>query len=382
MHLCSLRAGVFAYSHFMVALESSKLFSRLPAAELKRIRAVARELQFAPGQEIFREGDAGDGVYVVKSGQVQISGVVGPGQSHVFAMILPGDMFGEMAMLDNQPRSAFASAAGETVVYFIPRDEIVALLKHSPDLAITLVQETSGRLREFNRQYVRKVLQAERMALVGRFASSIVHDLKNPLTIIGIASELACLENATPEMRKTAQERIAKQVDRITHLVDDILEFTRGSAVTPAFTEVDYGAFVKGLVEEFQHEVALKAVTIEFENPPPILKLSFNPHRLSRVFYNLILNAVDAMPEGGKIRLRFHITDSEVVTEIEDSGQGIPAEVRDQMFEAFVTFGKARGTGLGLSICKKILEEHQGKISARNQPDGGAVFAFSLPRTK
>jgi signal transduction histidine kinase len=85
------------------------------------------------------------------------------------------------------------------------------------------------------------------------------------------------------------------------------------------------------------------------------------------------------MPGGGKILLRFRSDGTNVVTEIEDSGPGIAPEVVDSMFEAFVTHGKAHGTGLGLSICKRIVEDHQGHISARNEPGRGAIFAFTLP---
>ena len=86
------------------------------------------------------------------------------------------------------------------------------------------------------------------------------------------------------------------------------------------------------------------------------------------------------MPDGGKILLRFRETPTEVVTEIEDSGKGIPPEMSGQLFEAFATHGKAHGTGLGLSICKKIILDHHGWIKARSEPERGAVFAFGLPR--
>jgi signal transduction histidine kinase len=85
------------------------------------------------------------------------------------------------------------------------------------------------------------------------------------------------------------------------------------------------------------------------------------------------------MPDGGKIYLRFQQDAKEVVTEIEDTGPGIPPEIADKLFEAFATHGKKHGTGLGLSICKKIVEDHGGRIWARNEPNRGAVLAFALP---
>lgn len=366
----------------MVTLETSKLFSQLPPAELAALGERAEERRFPAGQDIFKEGDAGDGVYVVRRGAVQISAFVGQGERRVFSRVLPGDVFGEMTLLDNQPRSACATAEQETTVYFVPREAMVELLRRSPELSMKLVQEISSRLREFNRQYLREVLQAERMALVGRFAASIVHDLKNPLAIISVAAEMACMETATAEARRTALGRISSQIDRITHLVNDILEFTRGTPIATTFSECSYDEFVCSQVQEFQQEVGLKAVRIEYANAPPAVRLPLNSPRLARVFHNLIANAVDAMPAGGAIKLRFRVTDQDVTTEIEDTGPGIPAEVADRLFDAFVTHGKPRGTGLGLSIAKRIIEEHGGTIAARNQPGGGAVFAFSLPRQR
>src|SRR5206468_8201789 len=104
-----------------------------------------------------------------------------------------------------------------------------------------------------------------------------------------------------------------------------------------------------------------------------------NPKRLRRVFLNLANNAMDAMPNGGKIILRFKPEANEVITEVEDMGPGIAPEVADKLFEVFATHGKAHGTGLGLSICKRIVEDHHGWITARNEPGRGAVFSFGLP---
>jgi signal transduction histidine kinase len=366
----------------VVTLEASKLFSHLPAAERAMLLASARGLNFKPGQEIFKEGEPGDGVYVVKSGRVEISALLGSGKQQAFSHVVPGDFFGEMAVLDKLPRSACAVAIVETDVYFVPREQLITLLTRSPDLCMTLLQEISRRIREFNQQYIREVLQAERMAVVGRFASTIVHDLKNPLTIVGVSAEIAGQAGAAPELRRDLSERINRQVDRITGMVNDILEFTRGTPSEPVFAPTDYRGFVQSVVDELEPDVARKAVSIELAPPPAGCMLRINPPRLSRVFFNLVLNAADAMTGGGTVRLRFHETNTELVTEVEDTGNGIAAEIIDNLFEPFATFGKVKGTGLGLAICRRIVEEHGGKIWASNQPEGGALLAFALPKPK
>ena len=270
-------------------------------------------------------------------------------------------------------------AVKNTMVYFIPRDAMLSMLERSPVLSLGLVREISHRLREFNGQYVREVLQSERLALVGRFARSIVHDIKNPLNIISLTAEMAGRESASVAARQQARTSIVKQVDRISDLINEILEFTRGSQGALVLGVIDYAVFVRQLVEDMSAEVELKSASLELENPPPSVKVLMNPQRLARVFYNLVGNAIDAMPDGGKIILRFRVNDHEVVTEIEDSGPGIAPEIAESLFEAFATFGKTHGTGLGLSISKKIVEDHHGQISARNEPGRGAVFSFTLP---
>jgi signal transduction histidine kinase len=131
--------------------------------------------------------------------------------------------------------------------------------------------------------------------------------------------------------------------------------------------------------EELRHETEVKSVKVELANTPPKVALRINPKRLRRVFFNLAHNAFDVMPDGGTIFLRFRQGAKEVVTEIEDTGPGIAPDIAGKLFEAFATHGKQHGTGLGLSICKKIVEDHGGRISARNEKGRGAVFAFTLP---
>ena len=363
----------------MVSLESNKLFRELTPAELENLRGATREVSFAPGQSIFRQGDPGEGIYFVKDGLVLISTAVGHGDSKVLTKVAAGDLFGEMAVLDNDPRSASATADQATTVYFISRPELLQLLERMPRLAAALVREISRRLRTFNDQYIREVFEAERLQLVGRFASSIVHDLKNPLNIIGISADMACMPSSTTESRQVAKVRIRKQVERISNMVNELLEFTQGAHTDFVLAQISYKTFVEPLIEEIQQEVALKSVKVEYLNAPPTTLVRINPQRLSRVFHNLIGNAADAMAGGGAVRLRFSQVDKEVVTELEDTGKGIAPQIMDRLFQAFATYGKTNGTGLGLSICKKIIQDHHGRISARNGPDGGAIFSFTLP---
>src|ERR1035441_8470377 len=239
----------------MMPLESSKLFGHLPPADLAKVCKVAQERSYSPNQPIFQEGDPGDGIYVVKDGIVSLTKVVAHGEARPLSRASEGDHFGEMAVLDDNPRSLGAVAEGKATVYFIAKPDLLELLDHTPRLAVAFVRDNSKRLRDFNDKYIKEVLEAERLSLVGRFASSIVHDLKNPLNIIGISADMACMPSATPESRQVSKGRIRKQVDRISNMVNELLEFVQGSHTDFVLARVDYSAFVLPLLEEIQQEI-------------------------------------------------------------------------------------------------------------------------------
>lgn len=363
-----------------MTLETIPLFRLLNNTELEALRLITLERQFAAGQEIFQEGTPADGVYFVKSGLVEIS--ANTGERRVLSQFGPGEIFGEMAVIEHRPRSASASAAVDTEVFFLPRGEMLAFIERSPGLAFALLRQISHRLRDFNQLHVRQLVQAESLAVIGRFAQGIVHDLKNPLSIISLSSEAFDMPGISPELRAKAQTRIRKQVERISDMVGDILIFTQGSRKESALKPGDYRAFVLDLINDLRAEAELKDAKIEMENVPPPVPVRFDPRRLSRVFFNLIHNATDVMLDGGTIFLRFGLNDTEVVTEIEDTGPGISPDVADKLFQPFATHGKVHGTGLGLSICKKIVEDHGGRIAVRSEAGRGAIFSFTLPLVK
>lgn len=363
----------------MTTLETIPLFRHLNRAELQALRLIVQERRFAAGQEIFREGSPGDGVYFVKSGLVEIS--AGTDARRVFSRLGPGEIFGEMAVIELLPRSATASAAPATEVYFLPRGEMLTFIQHSPALAFALLQQVSHRLREFNHLHLREILEAERLAVIGKFARGIIHDLKNPLNIISLTAEVFASPSLTPEARAQLPGRIQRQVVRINDLVTDILGYTEGRRNADIRLN-DFRAFVQELAAELETDIAAKSIRLVLENEPPTGLVPFDPRQLGRVFHNLVSNAKDFTDEGGAIFLRFKTGAGELLVEVEDTGPGIAPEIADKLFQPFATHGKDHGTGLGLSICKKIIADHGGKIFTRSEPGHGAIFGFTLPLAK
>jgi signal transduction histidine kinase len=366
----------------MVALETVELFRALKPEDVLALQAAAVECRFVPGEIIFKEGDSGDGMYVIREGSVEISGNLNPQTRRVYSRLGPGELFGEMAVIEPQPRSASACAAQPTAAYFLPREEMLALMHRAPELSLAMLQMVSRRLRDFNQQHLREVLESERLAVVGRFARAIIHDLKNPLNIIGLTCDAMSLPNATDDYRIKSQARIRKQVQRINDLVSELLVFSQGPERNLIVARLNFAVAMQRFIADIEPEIAARGCTLRVANEPPAVRVMLDTKRILRVLLNLVHNATDVMRSGGVVTLRFLLEENAVVTECADAGPGIAPEIADRLFDAFVTHGKEHGTGLGLSICKKIIEDHGGRIWARNEPGAGAVFAFSLPLAK
>ncbi|MGB8167023.1 MAG: ATP-binding protein [Chthoniobacteraceae bacterium] len=355
-------------------------FAELLTAELASLTPTARRMPFRTGEVIFRQGDPGDGIYVVEEGVVDITALVGGQQQRILTQIEAGGFFGEMAVVDREPRSATATAGCESVLRFVPAEELWCAFERSPRLPISLMREFSQRMRHTDRRFVEEVIQAERLGLLGRFAQSIVHDFKNPLNMIGFAADAAAAEDASPEMRAEVKAIIRKQVDRMANMIGELLEFTRGTAATVRLKPLNYHALIHDVMREIETESTGRNVELTCVNQPPDVTIAADATRLMRVFFNLIHNAIEMMPQGGRVLLRSSADEKHVTTEIEDTGPGIAPEIAARLFQPFATHGKAHGTGLGLSICKRIIEDHGGQITARSEPGHGAIFVFTLPR--
>lgn len=355
-------------------------FAALLAKELPAIGATVRTIRIPAGEVLFHEGDPGDGMYLVDEGCLEIFLASTGTVPRVLSHVEPGGILGEMAILDDKPRSATVKAAADSTVRFIPRDDALRLFAQSPQLLLALMRDFTQRMRDANARHVEEVLQAERLSLVGQFAQSIVHDLKNPLNIIGLAAELVDSDDMPREVRQEVADQIRTQVARLSMMVSEVLDFTREMPGSVKLTPVAFNDFIRELLAEMRPVAAERAVAIVCEKPPPEVRMALDHRRMLQAFYNLINNAADFMPEGGTVKLRFAMAGGrEISIEVEDTGPGIAPEIAGRLFEPFATFGKKSGTGLGLSICKRIIEDHKGRIDARSEPGRGAIFTITLP---
>jgi signal transduction histidine kinase len=354
----------------------NRLFADVPVDILEATPVCERV--FAPETVIFREGDHGDTLMLVGSGLVQISKTGWQGHEVVLSQIEADDFFGELALLDREPRSASAIALKNTVIGEIDRSAFDFLMERAPRvLPVNFTQVTIARLRSTNASFVQHILRSERLAVLGTMLSSIVHDLKNPLA--AITSSVSYLEQKAPDdFTKSAAHIIKSAADRVVLLTEELLDFARGTArLSPTWTT---SARLLDLLEaEILEQVRRTAISVEIENRT---QESFwiDEMRVTRCLANVVKNAGEAMRDRGKLRLEFEGRDGGLLISVADSGPGIPEEFRGQVFEPFMTYQKRTGTGLGLSIAKSCVEAHEGKISFETQPGVGTTFFIWLPK--
>lgn len=222
-----------------------------------------------------------------------------------------------------------------------------------------------------------ELIRAERLSVVGRMASGIIHDLKNPMTTIKGYAALLGREDLDPEARGRFSGIITNSVDTFVQMTQEILDYARGGGPLQP-QEIQVGAFIQDLCTFIERDFSDKGLALvrELHYTGPLL---VDEIKLRRALYNIASNARDAMEAGGSLTISTCCADSCIEIRLRDTGPGIPEAICDTLFEPFVTCGKAMGTGLGLAIAKKTIEDHGGTIVVDSMLGQGATFIVRLP---
>jgi len=247
-------------------------------------------------------------------------------------------------------------------------------------------QDELGRLaRTFNamcasiQQARQELIRQERISTIGRLSSSIVHDLRNPLAAVyGGAEMLVDSELTAPQVKRLAAN-IYRASRRIQELLQDLLNVSRGSARGAEICKLREVA--EAGCESLLAAADTQRVQLQVEIPEAI-ELPLERNRMERVFANLAGNALEMMPDGGRILISASAANGFVIVEVRDTGPGIAPEIRHNLFEPFVSAGKKSGLGLGLALARQTVLDHGGDMWAESEPGGGACFRLRLPVTQ
>jgi signal transduction histidine kinase len=243
---------------------------------------------------------------------------------------------------------------------------------------VAVVTGAFNRMRTSLRKTQDELLEAERLATIGRMASSISHDLRHSLAAIVANAEFLCESRLSSEQREELYEEIRAGVNQMTDLIDSLLEFSR----TRESLHPSYGS----VAETIERVAQTVRVHPDFHDVKITIRQDgsstgwFDARKLERVFYNLLLNASAAVPaQGGRIEIDLREVPGGVEVRVTDNGHGIPEAIREKLFEPFVSEGKENGTGLGLTVVQKIVQDHGGDVVVEKTSSEGTIFRLRIP---
>jgi signal transduction histidine kinase len=224
----------------------------------------------------------------------------------------------------------------------------------------------------------RDLLESEQLATIGRMASSISHDLRHSLAAIVANSEFLVDSKLTPAQREELYQEVQSGVNLMTDLIDSLLEFARTrESLTPSFSSVC--DTVRRAVQAVRLHPRHHARSIEVQCNGHC-SAWFDPRKLERALYNLLLNACEAAPAvGGQVGVKVSENDGAISIAVSDNGPGVEESIRANLFHPFVSYGKENGTGLGLAVVQKIVQDHGGEISVERTAEAKTVFRIVLP---
>ena len=230
-----------------------------------------------------------------------------------------------------------------------------------------------------NAHMAQEMVANERLSAVGKMASVIIHDIKNPMGTLRVYAQVMKKKSGNEEANKLADEMI-HQVDRFVNMTQEILDFTRGVSASN-FQELEFFDVMNDVLDFIEKDLEKNNIKLKkFAQFKGVVNI--DQDKMVRVFYNIASNARDAMPQGGTLTVTTIEENGYVRIDFTDTGTGMPEEVKKRIFEPFMTYGKKHGTGLGMSIVKKVIDDHNGKIEINSVMGKGTTITIYLPFKK
>jgi two-component system, NtrC family, sensor histidine kinase HydH len=218
--------------------------------------------------------------------------------------------------------------------------------------------------------------RADRLSALGELSAGMAHEIRNPLGSIKGAVEILKDDYSVDDARYEFIQILLKETDRLNRIVQEFLEFAKSKQ--PDFQQADLNEALESVLTLTSQEARKAGITVRKQLDPAIGRRSLDAGMLKQAFLNLVLNALQAMPEGGELTVKSWIRNEMIEVMIRDTGSGISEENRKKLFSPFFTTRK-QGTGLGLAITYRIIEKHRGTIDVVSEPGQGATFTVKIP---
>jgi signal transduction histidine kinase len=384
---------------FASLIGNLELFRHLPEEELSLLLTQSKEEFFEANKIIFKEGDTADRFYMLLEGSVEVWKNFDTAYADILAVRHPGICFGEMSLIDDLPRSATIKTISPVKLLTLDKEHFQQTIKEQPNVALGIMKTVSKMVRVSNETYSQglqqknrmlekayadlekaqeELLRNERLSSLGKFASLIIHDLRNPIAIIKGYAQILVRQIGDAEKSGAHAGKLLAECDRLNRLVEELLDYSRGD-IRLSLKKHSVDALFHKLRDHFS-DVFLK-YKIELVLTQEVgEEVVYDFDRMLRVFTNLMDNAKKAMRNGGRLLLSADIQGDDLHFKVTDTGEGMTEEIREKLFDAFFSASASGGTGLGLLVVSNVIEAHGGSVSVCSEAGRGSSFQIKIPR--
>jgi signal transduction histidine kinase len=379
-----------------VAAILQQTFPGLEGDGLEHLQTVARKRFYPSDATVVREEELGEAFFIIVEGEVEVTKQVGVQTDRVLQQHGPGDFFGEMALIETQPRTATVRTVAPTTLLELSKDDFDAVLSQQPAMALGVMRTLTHRLRQADQMAIAELSQKnEELARVNReltqqeqyrseFLTTVAHELRTPLTSANGYLTLIVNGRMEGDQVQNAVSRALRNVKRVVKLVNDILFLQEMDLILPEFHAVSLPEVVKLAVAGRRQQAVDADLSMRVQLEEDLPQVMGDSEWLRRAIDALLDNAIKFSPDGGEILVKSSCQFGQVKLTIGDQGVGIPADQVDRIFERFQTgqqvgpylFG---GVGLGLPLVKQVVEQHGGTIEVDSQEAEGSTFVMTLP---
>lgn len=372
-----------------------KAFPGVLEPEADEMVETGKVRSYAPKTILCHENAIEDVFYIMLEGEVEVSKLFDESGVRILKHLVPGDFFGEMALIHDAPRAATVKTVLPTTVLEINKEAFDDLLQRNTSVSLAMVREVSRRLRENDEMAIIDLrVKAQELADAYQqlaeldfarreFLTTVAHELRTPLTSVSGFVQLIRMGLVEGEAFNTALETVYRNVQDIISLVNNILFLQEMELIFPEFQPLDIGSLVAGAVEQQRTHARRNQVGVNLNIAPRMPAVPGDAKSLERALVAILDNAIKFSPDGGEILVDVVGEDRQVKVIVRDKGVGIPEDALPHIFDRFYHLDKVgghlfRGIGLGLSIARQVIEQHGGKILVDSELGKGSTFTVTL----
>jgi len=352
---------------------------------------------YEPGAVICHENAVEDRFYMILDGEAEVTKSINNSEDRLLKTLHPGDFFGEMALIHNAPRAASVTTKTALTALELDKAAFNQVLHNSTSVAMAMVSEISNRLRQNDQMAVDDLrMRASELAeayqklaeeeLARReFLSNVAHRLRTPLMVANGYLQLLQRGILTGEQLTGGIDTVARNVQQIATLVNDILFLQEMDLVLSDFQAVDMNRIAHQVADRYATQAASRDVKILITPYSSLPSASGDARSLERALMALLENAIKFSHPGGNVEIRTDLNDGKILVAIQDHGIGIRQEDLPRIFDRFYHLDRSGdelfdGIGLGLAITRQVIEQHHGSLDVISEPGIGSIFTITLKK--